>query len=265
MMPAAMFAVKKALSALLLPLPLCLIVATVGLALLWFTRRQRTGRILVTAALALLSVLAIDGVADLVLDPLEHARPVLVPGATHPLDARARQARFIVVLGGGHTPAPGLPANSELSVVTLARVVEAVRLKNQLPDARMIVSGAYAPDGVPHAEFLSREAQSLGVPAGQIVEERRTWDTADEARLIKERLGTAPFILVTSASHLPRAVRLFRKQGLDPIPSPSDFGALDTPGLSGLSLIPAAGPLSKIERATHEYLGILFSRLRHQL
>ena len=260
-----MFALKKLVSALLLPLPLCLGLGALGLLLLWFTRRQRAGRVLVTVAVLLQSLLALDGVADLVLDPLERHRPVLVPGSSSPLDARARQARFIVVLGGGHTPSPGLPTNSELNVVTLARVVEGVRLKQQLPAAQLIVSGAFAPDGTPHAELLAREAQSLGVPAADIIQERRTWDTADEARLIKDRLGPAPFILVTSASHLPRALRLFRKQGLDPIPSPSDFGALDPPGLTAAALIPGAGPLSKVERATHEYLGMFFSRLRGQL
>jgi uncharacterized SAM-binding protein YcdF (DUF218 family) len=265
MIAPAMFGLKKLVSALLLPLPLCLAVATLGLVLLWFTRRQRAGKILVTAALAVLSLLALDGVADLFLHPLEHALPVLVPGSPHPLDDRARQARFVVMLGGGHTPSPGLPVNSELSAVTLARLVEAVRLKQQLPAAKLVLSGAYAPDGVPHAELLAREAQALGVPPGDIIQERRTMDTADEARLIGARLGHDPFILVSSASHLPRALRLFRKQGLDPIPSPSDYGALDPPGLTGPSLIPGAGPLSKIERATHEYLGIFFSRLRHQL
>jgi uncharacterized SAM-binding protein YcdF (DUF218 family) len=259
-----MFMVKKLLSACFAPLPLCLGVLAVGLALLWFTRRQRAGKILVSAAAALLLLGSYGGVADLFIAPLEGYRPVLVPGTPHPDDARARQARWIVVLGGGHTSVPSLPATSQLNPGTLARLVEGVRLKRQLPAARLVLSGGF---GFPsrHADVVAAAAQLLGLRPEDLVLERHTFDTVDEARFIHQIVGADPMILVTAASHLPRATRLFRKEGMAPRPTPADFAALDTPGVSVGSFFPSAGPLARLEQATHEYLGLLFALLRGQI
>jgi uncharacterized SAM-binding protein YcdF (DUF218 family) len=260
-----MFIVKKLLSALLTPMPICLLLLTVGLALLWFSRRQRAGRVLVAVGTGLLILLSYSGVSRRVVAPLEGYRPLLVPDAPGAHDPQAGQARWIVVLGGGHTLAPGLPPTSQLHPNTLARLVEGVRLKRQIPGARLITSGGFGSEAVPHAEVVARAAEILGLTRDDIVLARDTFDTVDEARYIHALVGADPFILVTSASHLPRAVRLFRKQGMSPLPSPADFISPDTPGISIGSLFPSAGSLAATEHATHEYLGILFEWLRGQI
>ena len=61
------------------------------------------------------------------------------------------------------------------------------------------------------------------------------------------------------------ALRLLRKQGLDPVPSAADYGALDPPGVGLGTFFPSSGSLAKVERALHEYLGMLFSKLRGQI
>jgi uncharacterized SAM-binding protein YcdF (DUF218 family) len=261
-----MFALKKLISALLMPLPICMALLVVGLVLLWFTRRQRAARNLLTAGVALLALFSFTPLANLVIRPLEGYRPLLAPGASpsDPMQSRARQARFIVVLGGWHADDPGLPPNSQLGTSTLARLVEAVRLKREIPQAKVVLSGGFGGHGVTHADVLAGAAQLLGIPRGELLLERHTFDTGDEARLIHEIVRDAPFILVTSAGHLPRAVRLFRKQGMDPMPSPSDFSAPET-GVSGRSLLPGASGIGAFEHATHEYLGLLFHRLRGQI
>jgi uncharacterized SAM-binding protein YcdF (DUF218 family) len=257
-----MYILKKIISAFLLPLPVFLILLTVGVCLLWFTRRQRAGKILCSAGLLALGLFSYDAVSDLLLAPLEDDfPPLLVADHPAPGDAAARQARWIVVLGGGYSVAPSLPATSELNVVTLARLVEAVRLKNQIPAAKLVVSGGYGV-GATMADVFTDAAVSLGVPRGDVVAERRTFDTADEARFIHEIVRDAPFILVTSASHLPRAVALFRKQGMSPLPAAADYGSLDDPGLSPYSFVPSPSALTKLERASHEYLGLLWGKLR---
>jgi uncharacterized SAM-binding protein YcdF (DUF218 family) len=257
---------KKIVSAFLLPLPICLGLIAAGLALLWFTRRQRAGKVLSSVGFVALLLVSYGGVGDLLIGALEHAyRPLLVAGADNPRDAEARQARWIVILSGGHTFDPQLPATSELNPITLARLVEGVRLKQQLPAARLVLSGGFGYAGEHHADLLARAARTLGVRAEDIVEERRTYDTGDEARFIHEIVHQDPLILVTSASHLPRAVRLFRKQGMAPLPSPSDYQSRDNPGVSVTTFFPTAGAIGEAERASHEYLGLVFSRLRGQL
>src|SRR3954451_24945921 len=98
---------KKIVSAFLLPMPIFLAVITLGLCLIWFTRRQRAGKVLATAGLAALTLFSYSPVSDLLLAPLEDDfRPLLVEGRPDATDARARQARWIVVLGGGHSADP---------------------------------------------------------------------------------------------------------------------------------------------------------------
>jgi uncharacterized SAM-binding protein YcdF (DUF218 family) len=141
--------------------------------------------------------------------------------------------------------------------------VEALRLKRQLPGAKLILSGGFGRE-VTHARILAGAALALGCAPDDLVLEERTFDTADEARFIGERVGTDPFILVTSATHLPRAVALFRKQGRDPLPSPAGFSAIATPVDMG-TFFPMSGSIGKLERAWHEYFGHVWSKLRGQL
>lgn len=261
-----MFFIKKLLSAFLSPMPLGLGIVAAGLILLWFTRRQRAGRIVVTVGFGLLAVFGFSGFGDLFLRPLENDfQPVLVEGRAGPLDAKAREARWIVVLGGGHSLNPNLPPNSELSEMTLARLIEGLRLKKQLPRAKMVLSGGFGQDGRTHADLLAGVAVAMGFPREDLVLEKRTWDTADEARLISATIGTDPFILISSASHLPRAVSLFRKQGRDPLPSPTDYWVIDTPGVELNDFFPSASGVAKLEKAWHEYLGRAWSTMRGQL
>jgi uncharacterized SAM-binding protein YcdF (DUF218 family) len=258
--------IKKLLSAFLMPMTLGLGIVAVGVILLWFTRRQRAGRIVVTVGFGLLLLFGYGGVADLFLAPLEDDfQPLLVTGRSAPLDARARQARWIVVLGGGHSLDARLPPNTELNESTLARLIEALRLKRMLPQAKVILSGGFGGNGLTHADLLAGAAVELGFPREDLVLEKGTFDTADEARLISVTVGADPFILVSSASHLPRAVSLFRKQGREPLPSPTGYGAIDNPGVDVNSFFPSASGISKLERAWHEYVGRVWSRMRGQL
>jgi uncharacterized SAM-binding protein YcdF (DUF218 family) len=66
-------------------------------------------------------------------------------------------------------------------------------------------------------------AERLGVPTHAIVTEEQSRTTYENATETKRLLGPASILLVTSASHLPRAVALFTKQGFHVTPVPCDF------------------------------------------
>jgi hypothetical protein len=71
-----MFALKKLLSAALQPCSLLLTVMVLGLVLLYFTKRQRTAKVLLTAGLALLALLSLRACGSkLWFSPLE-VRPI---------------------------------------------------------------------------------------------------------------------------------------------------------------------------------------------
>jgi len=105
----------------------------------------------------------------------------------------------------------------------------------------------------------------LGVNKENIILEDASKDTKDQAILIKGILGNDKFVLVTSASHMPRSMALFRKQGMDPIPAPTEHLVKERKNISPGMFFPGASNLRKVERAFHEYLGFLWGKMRGQI
>jgi uncharacterized SAM-binding protein YcdF (DUF218 family) len=262
-----MFFLKKLVSTFLMPLTAAVVLLLVGLALSWFSRRQRAGRIVATAGLAVLLVFSLDGVADLLLTPLEGRYEALYPRERlETLTVKAgRRPRWVVVLGSGHTFDRRIPPTSQLSAGALSRLVEGVRLHRELPDSKLLLLGGIG-QSIKHAEVLGAAARSFGIPDENIVIDVTPWDTEQEAAAVARRLGTdEDFLLVTSGYHMPRAVGLFKKRGLRPVPAPTDHQALSSPGVSWRNFFPRPSALQESERATHEYVGYLWSRLRGRL
>jgi uncharacterized SAM-binding protein YcdF (DUF218 family) len=223
-----LFALKKLLGYLLMPLPLAALLVLGAIALRLAKRAPRARRWLVAAAAGWLVLLGNNGVANLLVRPLERKFPPvpeLTAGA--PVPAALAACRFVVVLGSGHADADGLSANNQLSPAGLARLTEGVRLLRALPpDARLVVSGPGRdgrPERASHAEVLARAAVALGVARERIVKIETARDTEDEAREAEKIAGGAPVALVTSAWHMPRAMALFRHAGADALACPADF------------------------------------------
>ena len=76
-----MFVFKKLLGGLMMPLSLTLLLFLVGLLFLWFTRRQKTGKVLVTAGALLLLAQVYGWGFEPALKSLEREMP---PVATVP-------------------------------------------------------------------------------------------------------------------------------------------------------------------------------------
>lgn len=215
-----MFLFKKIIPLFFFPVPLCLELLLVGLALLWFTRRQRAGKILVSTGAGLLLILGYSFVPDLLLRPLERQYPPVADLAAGQAGPPAAQTgKYIVVLGGGHTSDPNLPVTSQISTESLYRVLEGVRLYQAGPGRKLILSGG-GEGPVPESQTMSRLALIMGVNPPDIIQESTSLDTEEQARLIRPMVGREKFFLVTSASHLPRAMAMFQKQGLMPLAAP---------------------------------------------
>jgi len=65
------FVLKKIISPFFMPLSASLVLALLGLFFLCFTRRQKTGKVLVTISTLLLGFLSYDAVSDMLARPLE--------------------------------------------------------------------------------------------------------------------------------------------------------------------------------------------------
>ena len=91
------FTLKKYIGGMMLPLPLLLLLIALGLALIWFSRFQKSGKSLVTVGWLALLLLSLQPVADGLLRPIEN---------TYPTWQGNQKVGYIVVLGGGQTWAP---------------------------------------------------------------------------------------------------------------------------------------------------------------
>ncbi len=75
-----LFTLKKVIGNMLLPLPLMLLIIGAGLALLWFSRFQKTGKIFISIGWLALLLLSLQPVADRLLRPIERALLQIVGG-----------------------------------------------------------------------------------------------------------------------------------------------------------------------------------------
>lgn len=254
-----MFLFKKITGLLLSPLTVCITLLVSGLFLLLFTRRQKTGKIMVTLSVVFLLFMSYDALPDRALGTLEHKYPPLKNIES------VSDAKWIVVLGGGHTTNRNLPAASGLSGESLARLVEGVAIHKRLPQSRMILSGGNIFDPVPESKSMAELAIILEIGKNDIIEEAAGIDTGDQAILIKKMVGKDKFILVTSAFHMPRSMALFQKQGMHPIPAPAGHRVKHKETLDPSMFFPDSGRIEKMELAVHEYLGLLWAKLTGQI
>jgi len=253
-----MFLLKKIVAPLFSPVPICLEILLLGLFLLWFTRKQKIGKIIVSIGVILLATLSYGVISDILVKPLEYKHPPLRNVHT------VTDVKWVVVLGGGHTSDPKLPATGQISGESLARLVEGIRIHNILPKSKLILSGGGF-DPVPNANVMANVALALGVDGRALVLESVSRDTKDEAQLIQKIVGDNSFILVTSASHMPRSIALFEKRGMRPIPAPTDYWVKKRQRISPGIFFPNADNLRKAEKAFHEYLGLAWAKLRGQI
>jgi uncharacterized SAM-binding protein YcdF (DUF218 family) len=251
-----MFFMKKIVSRFFFPLPLSLEFLFVGLFLLWFTRRQRAGKSLVTFGALLLVGLSNSFTSDALLRPLEYRYPPLAVGHIGPV---APDVTFIAVLGGFANEDPHVPLTSHISPNLMVRLIEGVFLQREIPNSKLVLSGSNE-----SAEGMTKMAEALGVRAQDILRLAEPRDTEEESRQIAPIVGSRRFILVTSASHMPRAMGFFRKRGLQPIAAPTDYLAPRHRRESD-DFFPGANDLTKSEVAIHEYLGLAWETLRGNL
>lgn len=87
-----LFTLKKYIGGMMLPLPLLLIIIALGLALVWFSRFQKSGKTLITVGWLVLLLLSLQPVADSLLRPVENRYPTW---------QGHQKVKYIVVLGGG--------------------------------------------------------------------------------------------------------------------------------------------------------------------
>lgn len=207
-----MFVVGKLLTFMLLPTALMVECALLGLLLV----RWQTGRVLLAAAVAAQAACLALPVDTWAIRPLEDRFPSV---ATYP-----ERVDGVVVLGGAigdltsrdrDTPTLNSAANRMTTFVELAR---------RYPWAKLAFTGGSGDieQGVSNeAEFARILFAQLGLPPDRVVFEgasRTTRENAVDTAALVDPQADERWVLVTSASHMPRAVGVFRHAGWAVLP-----------------------------------------------
>ncbi len=171
-------------------------------------------------------------------------------------------AYYIHVLGTGATMDSKLPPTMNLGQEPLKRLIEGVRLNKHLNHAVLVTSAASKKLDKCQAEIAKVAAISLGVDSSDIKMLKTPMNTLEEAQAFKTEFGTdKQLILVTSAVHMPRAVEIFRDQGLNVIAAPSSYDyKQDGQRYNGITF-PSFNSIELMNRVHIAHLKLLYYRV----
>jgi uncharacterized SAM-binding protein YcdF (DUF218 family) len=202
-----MFVLSKLLSAVTQP--------AFWLLLLWLLslllpgRLQRLARRLQWTGLAALALLGFLALPDALVRPLENRYPV-------PSEAQLAQAAGVIVLGGSfERPAIALDHQQVPLGNSAERMTVPAGWMHRHPQLQLVFSGGEGrllTTGVTEAEMAGQFYTEQGLDMGRVQLENGARTTRENAQRVAALLGARcqqPWLLVTSAWHMPRAMEEF--------------------------------------------------------
>ena len=186
------------------------------LILIW-TKKQKMAKWCITLGTSLFILFAFDPFTEVLLNSFENKYPAFVTKAI----PQGTKIKYVVVLAGGYVPnSPLHPLTTELTRYTLGRVIEGIKIQNEIPDSFIVFTGKGWAERS-EASAMQEMAIKLGAKPDHIIIEEESRNTFEHTINLKALLKDQPFVLVTSAIHMPRSMGLFLKAGYAPIPAPT--------------------------------------------
>jgi uncharacterized SAM-binding protein YcdF (DUF218 family) len=167
----------------------------------------------------------------------------------------------IIVLGGALNTYVSRRRNNITFGPSGERLIAALDLHRRYPAARIVFSGGNASvfGGRPESELAVRFLEDFGVTSDLIAVDAASRNTTENALGARDVAAPRPserWVLVTSASHMPRAIGLFRAVGFPVEAYPVDW---KTGGWRDLRALPVSllGGFTRLDLAAHEWLALL--------
>ena len=243
------FLLKKFVSFFVEPLGLVVTLLALGLYLL-HVKRERFAKVILSSGLFLLLLFSYPPFANFLVRNLENQYPKF--------DYK-EHVKYIHVLGNEHNTDPTQPISSQISSGGTKRVIEGVIIHKQMPNSKIIFTGYAGDTNTTNALMNAKLAHALGVAYKDMIINGKPVDTKEEALFAKTIIGDEPFVVVTSATHMPRAMMLFTSLGMHPIPAPTNYYKSE---FRGYLREPSPFYFYVSSLAIHEYLGILWTKIR---
>jgi uncharacterized SAM-binding protein YcdF (DUF218 family) len=251
------FIVTKVLEFFFAPSHFVIFCALLG-ALLCFTRFRRFGAWLALLSTILLAVMGFGPLGSFLIGPLEARFPELGDNIKAP--------DGIIVLGGSVDEELSAERGHVVFTEAAQRLTAPIELKRRFPTARLVFtggSGHLAGSGATEAEATRQFWRAIGIDEGDVIYEDRSRNTVENAEFTKALVHPKPgerWLLVTSASHMPRSIGIFRKAGFPVIAYPTDF---HTTGDIWAPRIPhsTSRGILLTDLAAHEWIGLVINRV----
>lgn len=245
-----MFFASKLLSAFTQPLSWAVVLLL--LALWWLPRRPVAARWALLVAIGLTALVGWMPLPNALLRSLE---------SQYAVPAGSLQPYVGLVVLGGDIDVPRGAHDSRRFVLSggAQRMTVPVELQRQHPHLLILfTAGEIDPASVwnTSANPAQQFYESMGVPPERVLYERAARTTYENAILSAALPGvdkTQPWLLVTSAWHMPRSMALFRAAGWNVTPYPVDFRSGSHTPCTEYSLARGA---SRWQLVLHECLGL---------
>lgn len=251
-----MFVLSKLLSAI--TQPLFWLSLWWLLALLLLPRFWRLASSMLWGGMIVLGMLGFNAVPEALLRSLEsqHKAPNLTQSGPY---------LGVIVLGGA-TGSPGIfKAHGQVPLGDAAeRMTLPIALMRKFPNFELIFSGGEGrllATGTTEAELAKMFYEEQGVDMKRVSLESKARNTRENARQVAALLGERckqPWLLVTSAWHMPRSVAEFQAAGCNVTAYPVDFHTSEESSWTEYAMV---GSLAAWQKALHEYLGIFVHRV----
>lgn len=223
----------------------------------WWDGARKLGRVMCFLLATFLLAMAVLPLGEWALRPLENR--YAVPQLPAKVDG-------IVMLTGDESPTLSEDRGTPIAGNAAQRHLFMARLAKRYPKARMVVVGNTWPfrDDAAKGAMTTRKViedifRGIDIPLDRVEFESRSRTTRENASfakdIVKPKEGQT-WLLLTSASHMPRAVSCFEKEGMKFIPVPTDYFTYPEL-LLGPRKPDAAGQIRLLNVAVHEYIGLL--------
>ncbi len=254
--------ISKFLSKLLYPVGLMTCLLLAGL-LMRASGHKKSGITMLFMSITILIASSLPGVSYRALSYLE--RQFL------PVSINEQPYVPVIVLLGNNLAMPKEPRLNTEMTQTSDRLLHTFRLFKAGKADRIFISGGnvfgdYHQRGEAH--YSKQLLIEWGIPESVIDIETQSRSTRDNALqtydyLLKKQLLNQPFLLVTSASHMPRAHATFRALNLDAVPATTDITITQSDRPTLFYWLPSVEAIVAMTTFVHEYVGLMFYRVRH--
>lgn len=251
-----MFYLSKLSFVIVQPLTWVVMLLVLAVAISMLSSRVSTVR--TTLAIALTLLLLIGWL------PLSNAALRSLEDRYQPLSGDLSKFTGMIVLGGAFAGDDGRAHEQIALGCSGERVVVPVPIMNQYPHMRLLFTGGEAalfPTGQSEAKAASRYFDRMGVAQSRIIYEDASRNTFENSQMSARLPGVdvkAPWLLVTSASHMPRAMATFAHAGWNVTAYPVDFTSAVAVSWFNYSLV---GGANAWQVALREWIGLLVYRI----